>query len=247
MSAWDKRCRKRLKKRIADELGDIETVYDSGTWSVSYWIPEVTLPFGELRDALVAVEGRETGWPPWWVPTREGIQPEIRDSAIECWFRDDAARNYGHADFWRVEPEVKLFLLRDYQEDGITGAPGSALDPVLPVWRIAESLLHSARMARYVNADDIEFFARWDGLENRELRAVTSDQWDFRPGHVAHDDSIATFVTTSPEEIDQNLPSVVRALVSSLFEVFGLFDPPGSLYATEIATMLERSQGQTGG
>lgn len=247
MSAWDKRCRKRLKKRIADELGDVETVYDSGTWSVSYRIPDIILPFGELRDALVAVEGRETGWPPWWVPTREGFQPEIRDSAIECWFRDDAVRNGKHSDFWRAEPELKLFLLRDYQEDGITGAPGSALDPVLAVWRIAESLLHSARMARYVNADDIEFFARWDGLENRELRAITSDRWDFRPGHVAHDDSIATFVSTSPEEIDQNLPSVVRALVSSLFEVFGLFDPPGSLYATEIATMLDRSRGQRSG
>lgn len=247
MDVWDKRCRSRLKKRITNELGDIETVYDSGAWSVSYWIPEVTLPFGELRDALVAVEGRETGWPPWWVPTREGIQPEIRHSAIECWFRDDAVRNYGHSDFWRAEPELKLFLLRGYQEDGITGAPGSALDPVLPIWRMAESLLHSARMARYVNADDIEFFARWDGLDGRELRAVTTDRWDFKPGHIAHNDSLATFVHTTPEEIDQHLPSVVRALVSSLYEVFELFDPPGSLYATEIATMLERSQGRGDG
>ncbi|MHB1809373.1 MAG: hypothetical protein ACYCU0_08755 [Solirubrobacteraceae bacterium] len=247
MNAWDERCRDRLKRRIADELGDVQTVYDNGTWSVSYWIPGVTLAFGELRDALVAVEGRETGWPPWWVPTREGIQPEIRDGAIECWFRDDAVRNGRHSDFWRAEPELKLFLLRDYQEDRITGVPGSALDPVLPVWRVAESLLHSARMARYVNAEDIEFLARWDGLESRELRAVTpSEQWDFRPGHGAHDNSIATFVTTSPEEIDQNLPSVVRALVCSLFELFGLFDPPGSLYATEIAAMLERSRGQAG-
>jgi transcriptional regulator with XRE-family HTH domain len=247
VNAWDKRCRNRVKKRVADELGDVETVYDSGTWSVSYWIPGVVLPFGELRDALVAVEGRETGWPPWWVPTREGIEPEIRHSAIECWFREDALRNYGHSDFWRAEPELKLFLLRGYQEDGITGAPSSALDPVLPIWRIAESLLHSARLARYVNAEDIEFFARWDGLEDRELRTVTTDRWEFRTGHVAHEDSIATFVHTSPDEIDQELPSVVRALVSSLFEVFGLFDPPGSLYAREIATMLEQSRGRAGG
>ncbi len=247
MDAWDQRCRDRLKKRIAKELRDGGTVYDRGTWSVSYWIPEVTLPFGELRDALVAVEGRETGWPPWWVPTREDIQPKIQNGAIECWFRDDAIRNYGHSDFWRAEPELKLFLLRGYEEDGITGVPCSALDPVLPVWRMAESLLHSARMARYVNADDIEFFARWDGLENRELRAVRSDRWDFSPGHVARDDSIATFVRTSPKEIDRELPSVVRALVTSLLEVFGLFEPPGSLYTTEITAMLERSRGQAGG
>ena len=247
MNSWDRRCRRRLQKRVAEELGEVATVYDSGTWSVSYAIPEVTLPFGELRAALVAVEGRETGWPPWWVPTREGIQPEIRHSGLECWFRDDALRNYGHSDFWRAEPELKLFLLRGYQEDGITGAPGSTFDPVLPVWRVAESLRHAERLARYVFAEDIEFFVRWTGLESRELRAVTSDRWDFEPDHAAHDDSIGTFVRTSPKEIDRDLPSVVRALVSPVFEVFGLFNPPGSLYAAEIATMLERNRSQTGG
>lgn len=248
MNAWDRRCRKRLNRRVAEEFGEAATVYDRGTWSVSYWIPGIVLPLGELREALVAVEGRETGWPPWWVPTREGIQPEIRDDAIECWFRDDAVRNGRHPDFWRVERKLRLFLLRDYQEDGITGVPGAALDPVLPVWRMAESLLHSARMANHVNAGEIEFFARWDGLKGRELRTVASDdRWDFETGQVAHDDSVAVFVRTSPDEIERDLPGVVRALVSSLYEVFGLFDPPGALYATEIARMLERSRTHGGG
>ncbi len=242
MDAWDRRCRNRLKSRVAEELGDVATVYDSGTWSVSYRIPEVTLPFHELQDALVAVEGRETGWPPWWVPTREGIRPEVRHDALECWFRDDATRNHEHSDFWRAEPDLKLFLLRGYQEDGITGAPGSVLDPVLPIWRTAECLLHAARMARHVGVDQIEFLARWEGLENRQLRAITSDRWDFAAGNIAHDDTIAAFVRTSPEEIDKDLPSVVRTLASALFDVFGLFDPPGSLYATEIATMLKQSE-----
>lgn len=248
MDTWDRSCRNRLRKRIADELGEGRTVYDEGTWSVSYRIPDVTLSLGELRDALVAVEGRETGWPPWWVPTRKTLQPDVRDGAIECWFRDHAIRNDRHPDFWRAEPELKLFLLRCYQEDSITGTPGSALDPTFPIWRIAESLLHSARMARYVNADDIEFLVRWDGLKDRELRIVTDEPRDyFGRGHVAHDDSLATFVCTSTKEIERDLPSVVRALVSPLYEIFGHLDPPGSLYAKEIATMLERSRGRAGG
>jgi hypothetical protein len=248
IDAWDSRCRNRLKKRVADELGDVETVYDRGTWSVSYWIPDVTLPLSELRNTLVAVEGRETGWPPWWVPTRKAVQPDVRDGAIECWFRDHAMRNDRHPDFWRVEPELKLFLLRCYQEDDITGTPGSALDPTFPIWRIAESLLHADRMARYVDAEDIEFFVRWDNLKGRELRIVTDEPRDyFRRGHIAHDDSVATFVRTSPEEITRDLPSVVRALISPLYEVFGLLDPPGSLYVTEIENMLERSRGRTSG
>lgn len=242
LNGWDKRCRNRLRKRIKDELGGVETVYDSGTWSVSYWIPDVTLRFGELQSALVAVEGHETGWPPWWVPTREGIEAEVRAGGLECWLRDDATRNFGHSDFWRADPELKLFLLRGYQEDGITGAPGTTLDPVLPVWRVAEALLHAARMATHVSAEDIGFLARWTGLEGRELRNLTSSRWDFRPGHVAHDDSIGTFVKTSPEEIERELPTVVRSLVSELYNVFGLFDPPGSIYATEIAAMLDEAQ-----
>jgi hypothetical protein len=242
MNTWDRRCRIRLKKRIEKELDDVPTVYDSGAWSVSYWLPDATLQFGELREALTAVEGDESGWPVWWVPTRDGIRPELRHAALECWFRDDATRNYGHSDFWRATPDLKLFLLRGYQEDGITGTPGSALDPVLPVWRTAESLLHAGRMARLVGTEKIEFLARWEGLEGREIKALTSDRWDFAPGHIARDDNRAVFVHLTPEEIDQDLSGLVRSIVRDLFEVFDLFDPPGALYTTEITAMLNRKK-----
>jgi hypothetical protein len=242
MNAWDKACRIRLKKRIEKELDDAPTVYDSGAWSVSYWLPDATLQFRELQDALALVEGDESGWPVWWVPTRDGFRPELRNGALECWFRDDATRNYGHSDFWRATPDLKLFLLRGYQEDGITGNPGTTLDPVLPVWRTAEALLHAARMARYVNTEKIEFLAHWEGLGGREIKAFTSDRWDFAPGQIAHDDDRAVFVHLTPKEIAQDLPSVVRSIVRDLFEVFDLFDPPGSLYATEITAMLNRKK-----
>lgn len=247
MSTWDRRCRIRLRKRIEKELDGVPTVYDSGAWSVSYWLPEATLPLRELQEALTVVEGDESGWPVWWVPTRDGIRPELRNGALECWFRDDATRNYGHSDFWRATPDLKLFLLRGYQEDGITGNPGSALDPVLSVWRTAEALLHAGRMARHVNAEKIDFLAHWEGLEGREIKALTSDRWDFAPNQIAHDDNRAVFVHLTPEEIDQDLPSVVRSIVRDLFEVFDLFDPPGSLYTTEIRAMLNRKKSRVRG
>ena len=51
------------------------------------------------------------------------------------------------------------------------------------------------------------------------------------------------FVNLSPEEIEQDLRSVVRSMVRDLFEVFDLFDPPGSFYTTEITAMLNRTYG----
>ena len=245
-SAWDKRCRKRLKKRIADELGDVETVYDSGTWSVSYWIPEVALPFGELRDALVAVEGRETGWPPWWVPTRVGIQPRS----------DTAGSSAGSATMPCATMDTRISGVRSPTSScSCCAAIRRTASPGLPARCLTRCSRYGAWPSRCCTPRG--WPDTWTPMTSSSLRGGTAsgsgaenretDRWDFEPGHVAHDDSIATFVTTSREEIDQNLPSVVRALVSSLFEVFGLVDPPGPLYATEIAAMLERGRGQTGG
>ena len=238
---WDRRCREMLHERIGDELGDARTVYTAGTWSVSYFVLGSELSLNELKVALDATRGRETGWPPWWVPTREEIRPRPRNGGIECWFRDNALREPGHADFWRAEPGVRMFLLRGYQEDEITGEPGTTLDLTLPIWRVGESLLHAARMARYVEAPEIRFLVHWTGLEGRELRTVAAPERMLPGGRVSQNDQISTYVQATPDEIDTRLPSVVEALVSPLFEVFDFFVPPLSLYVEELHTMRERS------
>jgi hypothetical protein len=69
------------------------------------------------------------------------------------------------------------FLLRGYQEDGVraTGAgiaPGTALEATLPIWRVAEGLLHASYLAGRLNASAVSFAARYTGFEAGALRTV---------------------------------------------------------------------------
>lgn len=65
---------------------------------------------------------RHTGWPPFWFPTRAGIEPYPIDGAVECWLGGDPQTqpeqgDAAHSDFWRIHPDGLAFLLRGYQED----------------------------------------------------------------------------------------------------------------------------------
>ena len=155
--------------------------------------------------------------------------------------KDNALREPGHADFWRAEPGVRMFLLRGYQEDEITGQP-RAHRLTLPIWRVGECLLHASRMAKRVSAPSVRFLAKWDGLSGRELRSIAAPNRFLPPGRAADQNSVATYVETTAKEIDTTrLPTVVEALVSPLFELFDFFVPPLSLYVEELDKMQHRA------
>ena len=116
----------------------LQHLYEPGLWSVSYAvIPSAgPVPLQRLLEMLTEAAGSETGWPPWWVPTREGITPYFVDDLIECWRGEPNApppgpgdwlrtamgpRDGADADFWRASPAGHLFLARGYQEDGTPG------------------------------------------------------------------------------------------------------------------------------
>lgn len=88
----------------------------SSVWSVAYAL-DGAFPHPDLQEflgVLDRVRGHETGWPPWWAPTRPEIAPYPYDGIIECWMRE--SRFDGHSDFWRGSPAGKLFLLRSYRK-----------------------------------------------------------------------------------------------------------------------------------
>ncbi len=76
----------------------------------------------KLQQVLAQAELRITGWPVFWVPTREQIAPREVDGVVECWlppFDDETPRAHfdaAHCDFWRAAPAGRMFLIRGYQE-----------------------------------------------------------------------------------------------------------------------------------
>jgi hypothetical protein len=147
----------RWRSLVAEELcGENPSRYQYGTWSIAYCLAGDFRkpPLMELRDLLVRAERHETGWPLWWVPTKDEIKPYPFDGLIECWMKDAHYRDGSHSDFWRASPNGQLFTLRGHVEDAyhlLSPAsdvkPGTLFDPTIPIWRLSEALLHASYLA----------------------------------------------------------------------------------------------------
>lgn len=196
-----------------------------------------------LLDVLRQGEVRHTGWPPFWVPTREGIKPYMHDGNVECWIGGEGeGRDPGHSDYWRATPNCQLFLLRGYQEDGWENermAPGTAFDLTLPVWRIGEILLHAASLARQFGDPQarIVFEMEWTGLAGRQLVSFANTNRSLFGQRKARQDSCRTNISAQADQIDDALPDLVERAVLQLYELFDFFRLPATLVAEELARL----------
>lgn len=205
----------------------------------------------QFPDALRASIVRLTGWPPFWYPTREGIEPYPFDGAVECWLGGDPItppenRDAGHSDFWRIHPDGLAFLIRGYQEDGMGAQragrqqilPGTAFDITLPVWRVGEVLLHARSLAEnlFEGPTTINFSVRYESLAGRALVSIDNRRtmWDQR---IARQDEIILNTHIDADAIDTNLPEIMHPLLSPLYALFDFFELPMQLVVDELASM----------
>ncbi len=239
---WERDCLDRLAS-LTQERPRLAGHYERGSWSASYRLlgvadrPDLRRFMAVLRE----VAGHETGWPPWWVPTSTDLRPQPVAGAIECWFDAEGLAEWAEIDYWRADPEGRLFLLRPYQEDasaeGLTREPRTKLDLNLPIWRTGECLLHAERLALRLDATKIQFMTHWTGLEGRRLATVASQRHRMTPTSPAAEDEVVSYIELSPEEIQSDLAGVVRDLVDPLYAVFDFFEPPSGIYEEELAEM----------
>lgn len=201
----------------------------------------------ELLKRLPDAEVGWTGWPPFWIPTRREIAPCVIDEVVECWLgtpeSDRSFDDPAHSDFWRVSPRGQAYLQRGYQEDGAEVLePGTVLDVTLPIWRAGETLAHAARLAGLLaetpERTEIRFRATHRGLAGRELASwARPSRRDVVGTHRSRTDEATLSVTTSPERIAQDLPSVVHGLVAPLYDRFDGFVLTPELVEREIADL----------
>jgi transcriptional regulator with XRE-family HTH domain len=196
-----------------------------------------------LLDALNRGVVRHTGWPPFWVPTRDGIRPYMHDGNVECWLGPDGQdRDPGHADFWRASPDTQFFLIRGYQEDGHENAqaePGTIFDITLPTWRIGEILLHAASMARQLGdaqAQAVLIF-EWTGLNGRSLRSFANRTRHMADRYTARQERYRADLTVQADQIGDQLPELVGRVIRPLYELFDFFQLPATLPLEELERM----------
>ena len=222
-----------------------------GRYSFAYEIigERRAIGIGALPEVLRASVVRHTGWPPFWYPSRAGIEPYPIDGVVECWLGNDpdAApedRDPAHSDFWRIHPEGLAYLIRGYQEDAMeqrhgrpSYAPATIFDLTLPVWRTGEALLHAGSLAGrlFEGPATIKFAAIYEGLAGRSLESVDSSR--YIRGRVARQDTITLTTHIDAQAIGTNLSEIVQPLLAPLYALFDFFDLPMQLVVEELNRM----------
>lgn len=241
--AWIGESEERWKALAETTSADNGARMPLGRWSVGYQLKGDldTVSLGEFRDRMARGVIRHTGWPEFWVPTREGLSPYIHDGALECWLGGEE-RSPAHADFWRASTAGQFYLVRGYQEDEVAEnqryAPGTSFDVTLPTWRIGEALLHAESMARQLGDPSAEVIMQleWTGLAGRAavsttgLRALIGD-------YKAKQDRHRAFLSVRADEIPGLLPELVAQIIRPLYELFDFLKLPDTLVPQELTKM----------
>ena len=252
LNRWVSDCENIWRTRIARLPSDSPARCPHGVFTFAYHVDGGTpLGLADLLDILRDAP-RLTGWPTWWVPTRQAIRPYPRDGAIECWIGGDTSehhredRDAARSDFWRITPDGRAFLLRGYQEDGNHAAqagiqPGTCLDPTLPIWRIGEALLHATYFAGRVDGNSVSFAARYTGLRERRL-ATWAEPMEVNAwaGGISRDDDVALSTSVAVDTLTANLVEVVHSLLSPLYERFDFTRLPLEIVQRELNRLRKR-------
>jgi transcriptional regulator with XRE-family HTH domain len=245
LDGWVDESVSRFESLIAEKLpGERPSRFSNGIWFIGYSItgdlrpPSLTDFLQILREA----KGHETGWPPWWVPTKPEIAPYVFEKTIECWLAEpDANGDPSHSDFWRASPLGMMFLLRGYEEDGREPKiqPGTQLEFTLPVWRIGECLLHAERLAQRLAGEKSSVNVRvtWRGLSGRVLSNWRPERLGFDERHLCRSNSISASASLGVAEISSGLPEIVEALTRPLYEAFDFFRVPRATIEAELSYM----------
>jgi transcriptional regulator with XRE-family HTH domain len=190
----------------------------------------------ELREKLRLAVAHRSGWPEFWVPTRDEIKPRALDGTIQCWLGalEMGERDPGHVDFWRASPEGRMFLLRGYVEDAGGWPdhriePGTIFDIRVSVWRVAECLDHARILGSLLAPDQEQLSvlvrARWYGLAGRQLSSLDPMQAFFmRDGYASRQKEFACATTVDVGQITDNLPEIIHPLLAPLSELFDFFE-----------------------
>ena len=254
LNRWMSECEDIWRNKVSGLPPDSPARCPHGFCTFAYHVDGGTIPL-ELADLLDVLRKapRLTGWPTWWVPTRQAIRPYPSDGAIECWIGGDTSehqhprlRDADHSDFWRITPDGRAFLLRGYEDDGYDAEladiqPGTCLDPTFPIWRIGEGLLHAAYLAGRLGGNSISFAARYTGLRERRLVKWSDPMraW-VRARGVSRDDDVSLSTRVTVAALSANLAEVVHSLLSPFYEQFDFMRLPFGIVQRELNRLRKR-------
>lgn len=234
---------RRWDELVATLPPDAPARLESGHYTFDYQIAGAAASsWRKLQDALRKADRKYTGWPPFWLPTRQAIAAYPFDDGVECWLgKPDAERavdDAAHADFWRASLDARLYLRRGYQEDSTDVLPPATIfDLTLPIWRAGETLLHAHHLGEALEAApdaQIEFRARYTGLAGRELKSWANPHRSMLDDHRCRTGYAESAVQSRVADVAENLPALVHRLLAPVYELFDFFELHPAIVSEEL-------------
>lgn len=242
IKSTDNRFFELIKERYQDlSRSPFRYGYWEGTYSLFPQATNISLP--DLNNKLSEIKGNETGWPIGIVMMQEGVKPYPNNGCIEAWLGNIFSEPDA-ADFWRFSPKGSFSVYRGYQEDVESSkkAPGTVFDYIIPVWRVAEFLLHGYRFAKTFNLTDLsmQVTIKWNGLKDRSLTSLSQR---YHPiSRVSRQDSVeSNLLIDDISLIEASLADFVEQILRPLYEAFDFFVISKQTVINEIKEMRMRS------
>ncbi len=233
LDAYCEAAYERWKEVVKDEPLDSPTVFPTGHFELGFALANATevpsLP--ELNDRLRGAHRvRLSGWPLFLeLRNARGWESRPQGDFIETWLgRDDSGRlAIDYYDFWRASRAGELYIIEGHPEDGIWGESlnygrGFVLSGTMPIQRLAEGLLYTARLAEsFQGASDVVIRCKFTGLKDRSLvwsRTMPYTDWD-----KCYQSEVTVRGQASLSEIQDNLPEVIYGVLQPLYGQFNFF------------------------
>ncbi|TDY48115.1 hypothetical protein BX592_11149 [Paraburkholderia rhizosphaerae] len=251
--------RERLDKIMAEGLGRFLAVTKEqgslpkhGSWEVALIIDGQFPPqtgLDEFANLLSASNPSLSGWPVW-LNSRTfqdaDKRPYVFDSAWETLIVALDPNTFTHVDFMRVHPNGSFYSYRALDDDISSGTraptPGTALDIVLPITRVGETIAVGLSFARALQADEqtnLQFLFRWTGLKDRVLMSWVEPGRHVNP-RTSRQDVVTSTLTVPLDTAPSTIVEYVKAAIQPLYQVFDGFTMPDSVVEGLIQRMLAR-------
>ena len=161
-----------------------------------------------------------------YLDNREEFRPKPRADGIV------AEIEAGSYDYWAIRRNGDFYSMSSFMEDRL-GQGGLFFDT--RIQKTAESLLYCARLFSTLGVDrstTIHFSLKLTGLKDRILRAANNlAAINFLPlVSKSVEDEIFSEVKTSIQDIEANIVSLVKQIVSPTLTLFDFFELPDKDY-----------------
>ena len=207
---------------------------ERGYYGARYVLQNVeTKSLEELKIALATDPIKYTGWTPFWIPNRSEIRPKlVGQDTYEC--IHDGSGPTGHIEKWRATTNGEFTIIRAHNLDHI--APGDFINLILPIWRIAELLLHAGRMGQAFSSDEVEFTVLFTGLKGRVLTTKETPGRILSRNYQIHVSDYEQSIVVPVSDIDRQIAEYTDRVLRPFYGLFE-YPLPADICEQEISRM----------